>query len=181
MNEPFVFVSYRRSDTAPYALGLKSELEHSLTSAFVFLDTQRIRMADLWPEALDDALSRARVLIALIGRRWIECEDCEERPRLFDEDDWVRKEIGYFLKKSPEAIIPVLVDGGQMPAREELPCEVAMLSDIQATKLDSSRWHECVDKIARTLTDRFAFRLNEDRNKNPAPSSFRGGLSRCPR
>src|SRR6476620_1869600 len=101
MIEPFVFVSYCRSDTAPYALGLKSELEQRLTSAFVFVDTQRIRVTDRWPETLDDALSRARVLIALIGTRWVQCEDCEERPRLFAQDDWVRKEIGYFIKNNP--------------------------------------------------------------------------------
>jgi len=178
MIEPFVFVSYRRSDTAPYALGLKSELEQRLTSAFVFIDTQRIRTTDHWPEALDDALSRARVLIALIGTRWVECEDCEERPRLFARGDWVRKEIGYFLKNTPQAIIPVLVDGGQMPVSKELPSDLAMLSNIQATNLDSSRWHECVSKIARTLADRFDFKLKDEGNKNPAPDSFRKQLTK---
>src|SRR5262245_11936303 len=121
MDEPFIFVSYRRSDTTPYTLALKAELEHRLRSAFVFVDIERIQATDRWPEILDNALSRARVLILMIGARWIECEDCAERPRLFDENDWVRKEVVSFLLKKPLSILPVLVDGAKMPSVDELP------------------------------------------------------------
>src|SRR5262245_49814896 len=97
MNEPFIFVSYRRSDTTPYTLALKAELEHRLSSAFVFLDIERLQAKDRWPEILDHALTRARVLILMIGASWIEREDSSKPPRLFDETDWVRKEVVSFL------------------------------------------------------------------------------------
>ena len=64
MTEPLVFVSYRRSDTSPYALALKAELEHRLKSAFVFVDFQRVQATERWPEVLDGALGRARAYLS---------------------------------------------------------------------------------------------------------------------
>jgi pterin-4a-carbinolamine dehydratase len=173
MTEPLVFVSYRRSDTSPYALALKAELEHRLKSAFVFVDIKRVQATERWPEVLDGALGRARVLVTMIGPRWIECEECAERPRLFDAADWVRKEIAYFLRTNSLAILPVLVDGARMPAAAELPPDIAEISEIQAVRLDPTHWNECIDRICKTLADRFDFELLKTAALNPGKSAFR--------
>jgi hypothetical protein len=92
MLESLAFVSYRRDDTAPFALALKSELEKRLANTLVFVDMLRINPADVWPDVLTDSLERARCVLVLIGERWLEPESGTARPRLFDDKDWV---LGY--------------------------------------------------------------------------------------
>jgi hypothetical protein len=47
-----VFVSYRRDDTGPFVLALRSELELRPDGVPVFVDVNRIQGGDRWPEAL---------------------------------------------------------------------------------------------------------------------------------
>lgn len=173
MNEPFIFISYRRSDTTPYALAIKAELEQRLRSAFVFVDIYRIQGTDRWSDILDNALTRARVLIVLIGPNWIEHEGGTVRPRLFDDDDWVRKEICAFTGREIAAVLPVLVGGAQMPTDEMLPDDLAELTRIQAIKLDPPFWPQCIDKICQVLASRFGFELEDYKPRNPGKSHFR--------
>jgi pterin-4a-carbinolamine dehydratase len=172
MSEPFIFVSYRRSDTAPYALALKAELEHRLKSAFVFVDVQRIRATERWPDVVNDALLRARTLIVLIGTCWVECEGAAQEPRLFDEGDWVRREIAHFLEHRPDSIVPVLVEGATMTSPASLPPDIAPLTEITCSQLTSLSWHEGVDSLARILAEKFSFKLSDSNVRNPGPNAF---------
>jgi pterin-4a-carbinolamine dehydratase len=174
MTEPFIFVSYRRNDASPYALALKAELEHRLRSALVFVDVQRMQATDRWPEVLEHSLSRARVLIALVGTRWMECEECSDRSRLFDPGDWVRKEIGFFLRRNSLAIVPALVDGAHTPPSPDLPKEIAELADIQAIRLEPGFWNESIANVVSILTERFGFEAIPTSTPNPGRSAFRG-------
>ena len=111
MLETLLFVSYRREDTSPYALALKAELEKRLVSTLVFVDVLRINTADTWPEVLTDALERAQAMLVLIGTGWMEAVDSKGRSKLFDKDDWVRKEIVSALVNTDTTVIPILVVG----------------------------------------------------------------------
>src|SRR5262249_47720059 len=173
MTEPFIFVSYRRDDTSPYALSLKAELEHRLRAAFVFVDLQRIQATDRWSDVLDDALRRARVLIVMIGSRWMQCEDCTDRPRLFGDDDWVRKEVLRFMTTRPGDVLPLLIDHAIMPEAADLPPDIAGIAKIQAAKLDTPHWRNCIETVCQTLASRFGFELLDEQVKNPSQSAFR--------
>jgi TIR domain len=135
MLETLTFVSYRRSDTAPFALALKSELEKRLANTLVFVDMLRINPGETWPDVLSDALERAQAVLVLIGSRWLEGENGVAESRLFEKDDWVRKEIEIALGKDGIVVLPVLIGNAILPTKNELPDEISQLLDTQAVRL----------------------------------------------
>src|SRR5689334_8724392 len=92
-----VFLSYRREDSAPYALALKMHLEQELRSIQIFMDVQSIVGGDHWERMISKALRLARVFIILIGPNWMLKSQAEES-RLIDPDDWVGREVSFALK-----------------------------------------------------------------------------------
>jgi pterin-4a-carbinolamine dehydratase len=172
VNEPFIFLSYRRSDTTPYALAVKAELEQRLRTALVFVDVHRIQGGEHWPASLDSALARARVLIALIGPNWLGHDKAKAKPRIFDDNDWVRKELRYFLREKPEAVLPILVDGTSL-SNIKLPEDLAALRDVQPLKLTPAQWKDSIVGICNRLIERFDFQPAAFAPQNPGVSHFR--------
>lgn len=69
-------------------------------------------------------LDRAQVLLALIGRDWLTAHDQAGRRRLDLKTDWVRAELTRALKRNIR-VIPVLVDGAEMPSPKFLPSSLS--------------------------------------------------------
>ncbi len=69
--ENLLFVSYRRTDTAPHALAVKLELESQFRAAQVFVDTHHIQGGDRWPTEIELALNAAKVILPIIGQSWV--------------------------------------------------------------------------------------------------------------
>ena len=76
-----VFISYRRSDAGPYARLLQVRLGQHLPGTPVFMDLDSIEAGADFAEAIKAALESCRVLIALIGPKWLTVSDAEGRPR----------------------------------------------------------------------------------------------------
>src|SRR5690606_33075208 len=57
----------------------------------------------------------------LIGPNWAEARDAEGRRRLDDPADWVRIEIETALAQDGVHVVPVLINGAQLPRAEDLP------------------------------------------------------------
>ena len=119
----FVFISYRRSDTRHVAGRLKDHLGWERGVEEVFLDTQSIQPGEAFPARIAQALHRATHVLVFIGPGWV-------ARRLFEPDDFVRREIAMALA-SASAVIPVLVDGASLPSAEEVPEELRPLLDRQ--------------------------------------------------
>ena len=111
-----IFISYRREDATPYALALRAELERRLGGIHVFLDTQRISAASQWPARLQDGLFQCDAFLALIGPKWLSSSNADGL-RLFDTEDWVRREVAYALQHKPGLLLPILVDEGKRAQR----------------------------------------------------------------
>ena len=73
--EPYVFISYRRVDSAAAARWLYSALQRTFGPTRVFMDTEAIRVSAEWPEAIENALRQATHLIAVIGPHWLRVTD----------------------------------------------------------------------------------------------------------
>ena len=67
---PRLMISYRRQDTAPYAGRLYDRLIQSFGRDSVFMDIDTIRPGEDFVSVIEDTLSKADVLLALIGPRW---------------------------------------------------------------------------------------------------------------
>jgi hypothetical protein len=97
-----VFLCYRREDTAGITGRLKDRLD---ASGFVaFMDTEDISSGTDWTVALRQAVTRAVVLVAMIGPTWLTCHDQHGRRRLDSPTDHVVDEIATALDYRVRAI-----------------------------------------------------------------------------
>jgi hypothetical protein len=130
-----IFVSYRREDTRHIAGRLFDRLAERFGETNVFMDVDSIEPGVDFGEAIEQAVQKCDVLIALIGRTWASETDERGRRRLDDPDDLVVLEIRSALDRGIR-VIPVLVDGAAVPERGDLPEDLASLARRNAIRLD---------------------------------------------
>jgi hypothetical protein len=147
-----VFISYRRADSGGWARSLHDRLEEQLGAGRAFRDVAMEGGMD-FVQHVESLLDRCDVLLAIIGRRWTSITDADGHRRLDDPDDLVRREIARALQRPDVKVIPVLVDGAHMPAKEELPPDLAPLIQRQACELTDSRWEYDVEVLTRRVRD----------------------------
>jgi TIR domain len=151
-----VFISYRRTDAGPYARLLKVQLSQHLAGAPVFMDLDSIEVGTDFAEAIEVGVRSCRVLIALIGPRWLTVSDAEGRRRLDNPDDYVRFEIRTALERSVR-VIPVLLDDAAMPQRQDLPDDLAKLARLNALQMSYERYEydesRLITVIGRVLAE----------------------------
>ncbi len=83
------------------------------------------------------ALRHCDVMIAVVGRKWVG-ESRRERPKIFDEHDFIRIEIETALQ-SEIPLLPVLVDSASMPEPNDLPEAIRQFCYVHASDVDSGR------------------------------------------
>lgn len=145
---PEIFVSYRREDSAGHVGWLYTELVDAFGSEHVFRDLDSIRPGDPFPDVLRESLTRADVMLVVIGADWFTGEN---RRRLHDPGDYVRQEIATALSRPDVRVVPVLVHGGQLPTAADLPDDLATLPQRQAIELRDDRWKDDVAHLERVL------------------------------
>jgi hypothetical protein len=152
-----VFISYRREDTKHAAARLHDRLKPHFE---VFMDVASVHMGTHFPEAIDAALSRVDVLLALIGPSWATSVNEHGTRRLDDPKDYVARELRRALARGIP-VVPVLVDGATMPHADDLPPDLEVLTENQATRLD----HEAFDAQATQLTTSLKKLVGETNNR----------------
>jgi len=121
-----VFISYRRDDSSTIAGRIADHLERQLGAGCIFKDVDSIPYGVDFVEHVNRELQKCTVLFAVIGPRWL-ASAAGGRRRLDDPNDYVRIEISAALRRDI-AVVPVLVEGAQMPRQEELPDELKPLA-----------------------------------------------------
>src|SRR5687768_99152 len=116
---PRIFLNYRRDDSAGHAGRLYDELVHRFGGEHVFMDVDTIAAGADFVEVIERAVDASDVVLVLIGKRWLTGTDARSR-RLHDPDDFVRVEIATAFERD-KRIIPVLVQGAEMPGSQALP------------------------------------------------------------
>ena len=114
------------------------------------MDVDTIHKGEDFRKALDGALSRSSVLLAIIGRNWLHASDENDAQRIFKVDDFVRLEIATALK-ADIPIIPVLVDGSAMPSADRLPDDIKLLASKQAAIVSHDNFPSDMDRLERDL------------------------------
>ncbi|HSL45639.1 MAG TPA: toll/interleukin-1 receptor domain-containing protein [Anaerolineales bacterium] len=115
-----IFISYRRSDSADITGRIYDRLVDEFGRDPIFKDVDSIPLGVDFKEYLDQKVSECRVLLAVIGDRWVDARDAAGRKRLDDPEDFVRIEIESALRRDIP-VIPLLVRGVQMPSEVDLP------------------------------------------------------------
>lgn len=142
-----IFISYRRSDCAGHAGRLYDRLVDHFGDDEVFMDVDAIAPGVDFGERIDGAISSCNLLVALIGKDWLDVTDLAGGRRLDDPTDLVRREIASALGRSDLLVIPVLVEGATMPRAEQLPDDLKPLTRRNAFELSDARWRYDVDRL----------------------------------
>jgi Tol biopolymer transport system component len=145
-----IFISYRRDDTAYPAGWLFDRLAERFGEEQIFKDVDSIELGDDFVEVLNEAVGSTHVLLALIGEKWLTVTGEDGRRRLDDPDDFVRLEIEAALRQKVR-VIPILVEGAEMPDADEVPSSLKPLVRRQAMELSSSRFTFDTDRLLVVL------------------------------
>jgi hypothetical protein len=138
MNNGQIFISYRRDDAAGYARALYDRLVQHFSKERVFIDVDTIEPGLPFDEAIKLALDQCKVLLVVIGKRWMDKQAGME-PRINDPKDFVRLEIAAALSRNIR-VVPVLLDGAGMPSEKELPESLRALARRNALEIRNSRF-----------------------------------------
>jgi hypothetical protein len=163
-----IFISYRREDTSGESGRLKDKLEQVFGQKNIFYDVETLEVGLNFDESIAKALNESKVLLAMIGPHWLKVTDSKGEKRILKSNDWVRKEISQALKRGLR-VIPILVNGADMPDPDELPEDLKELSLKHAQELTSSRWNYDVGELTKVLEKIISKRHTPDPVPDPKP------------
>jgi hypothetical protein len=149
-----IFVNYRRGDDPGFAQALFGRLEQAFSHEQLFMDVDNIAPGLDFVRVLDERVAECDVVLAVIGKGWIEARDAGGSRRLDDPDDFVRIEIVSALSQG-KRVIPVLVGDAQMPRREDLPEALQPLVRRNAVRLTHERFRADTQGLVRALQQGF--------------------------
>jgi hypothetical protein len=115
-----VFVSYRRQDSGETVGRIHDRLLQVFDEERIFLDVDDQAAGEDYRRVIERALMQTDVVLAVIGPQWLTVLDRQGRRRLENRNDMVRIELESALEHSLR-IVPVLVEGAQMPVAADLP------------------------------------------------------------
>jgi len=144
-----IFISYRRADSAAAALSVSQYLEQAFGRKNVFIDVG-MHAGVKFPMVLEQRLQQCKVMLVLIGPGWLDARDEAGRRRLDDPDDWVRIEIAHALRRNI-TVIPVRVNGAELPTKAQLPEDIRGLLDHQAASMTTAGFRHEMSGLAQDI------------------------------
>lgn len=114
------------------------------------MDVDSIGLGRDFRAVLQERLATCDVMLALIGRDWVDGKDKSGRRRLDVPGDYVRMEIAAALKRNIP-VTPLLLHGAQMPSAEQLPEDLSDLAYRNGFELSHNRWESDVQELIKRL------------------------------
>src|SRR5580692_1235793 len=99
-----IFINYRRGDDPQAAGRLFDRLQDAFEPGQLFLDVDNIAPGDDFVRELAERVAECDVVLAVIGKGWLEARDTTGTRRLDDPDDFVRIEITSALSQNKRVI-----------------------------------------------------------------------------
>lgn len=139
-----IFLNYRRDDEPAFVGRLHDHLKRTFPHHALFIDVDAIQAGSKFGDRIVSQLAKCSAFIPVIGPQWLSSS------RLFQDGDWVRKEIeSALLFKTP--IFPILVNDTAMPKAASVPRSIAGLCAISAVRLTDASFEEDVKPLIRAL------------------------------
>lgn len=146
-----IFISYRREDTADVTGRINDRLREQFGEREIFTDIDNIPLGVDFRDYIDRGVSQCDVLLAVIGKDWLTTQNSKNKSRLNDSADFVRIEIESALSREIP-IIPLLVQGADMPRENELPEALRSLAFRNATKIRADPdFNNDANRLVRSL------------------------------
>jgi len=145
-----IIVSYRRSDSQAVAGRIVDRLINRFGPDSVFMDVDNIPFGIDFRDYIQSVLSKAVVLIAIVGPDWLGVSSDQHR-RIDEEDDPVRVELETALRQKL-LVIPVLVNNASMPNASKLPDALRAFAFLNAAPVDLGRdFRPHVDRLIESI------------------------------
>jgi hypothetical protein len=145
-----IFISYRREDSSGYAGRLHDRLVSRFGSERMFRDIDNIEPGVDFVEVINRVLAQCGVMLVVVGPRWLTCADSAGRRRIDNASDYHRMEIEAGLKRMIR-VIPVLVDGADMPAESDLPDSMKAFARRNAIEITDKRFGFDTGKLPEAI------------------------------
>jgi hypothetical protein len=151
-----IFINYRREDTLAITGRIDDHLRAEFGAQDVFRDLDSIPPGVDFVNHVGAALEQCDVCVAVLGRSWAS-------QRLLEQSDLVRRELETALDRGIP-VIPVLVEGAELPPHDRVPTSLHPLLTRQATTLTSgSDFKLHIRRLIRAIRD-----IREERHGQPA-------------
>ena len=147
-----IIISYRRADSAATAGRIFDRLTSHYGDDAVFMDVDKIPFGTDFRQHIRKVLADSDVLLAVIGPSWLG-KASDGTSRIKDEADPVRVEIETALRQKTR-IIPVLVDGADMPSIADLPDALRDFAYLNAAPIDVGRdFRAHMERLIRSIDE----------------------------
>jgi hypothetical protein len=128
---------------------LRDRLAERFGNSNVFMDSDSLDPGVDFPKAIAQAITACDVLIALIGSDWTGAS--AGHSRISDQKDWVRREVETALDGGIR-VIPVLLEGAQLPPPQDLPAGLLRIRDKNAPTLTATTFNDDVRRLISAIT-----------------------------
>jgi TIR domain len=146
-----IFVSYRRATTSNAAGRLADRLMDRFGDDQVFVDVDAIEPGVDFVDVIEKGVAACRVLLVVIGPTWHTVTNVAGRRRLDDPYDPVVIEVRAGLANPGVRVIPVLVEGADMPREADLPPDLKRLARLNAARLEHASFRRDAARLMQVL------------------------------
>jgi hypothetical protein len=150
---PLIFLSYRRRDSQTITRRIHGHLAATYGKDTIFLDEKSIPKGTDIREYIRDVLSQCAVVLPVIAAEWLGSMTGFglsggdwDKPR-----DWVRIELEEALACDSVRVVPLLIDGVEMPREDVLPEGLKKLPYRNGICISSQAFHEDKQRLVREL------------------------------
>lgn len=154
-----IFINYRQKVSLMHAGRLRDNLVTHFGAAAIFHDKSSLTGGSNWKVDIDKSINSCSVLIAVIGRGWLDQLNPDGSRRIDDPDDYVAMEIATAMKRGVQ-VVPVLVDNAKRIHSSDLPERLVSFADIEPVVIEDKDWNSDINKLIHAI-----YRYTEDPRK----------------
>ena len=129
-----IFISYRREDNTAVTGRIYDRLCQKFGGQSVFKDIDSIPLGVNFRHHIDGIVQACDVVLVIVGGRWAGETKKTGARRIDNPNDFVRIEIESALQRDIR-VIPLLIDGAEMPSEESLPESIKGLADRHGIRI----------------------------------------------
>lgn len=149
LDDARVFISYRHAGGINYASRLERALKGSYPSMRLFRDESLLVEGLNFVDQLRVEIDEADLFLALIDQDWTGGKG--KRSRLHNQQDFVRREVARAFARSVP-VIPILLEGVEMPQTSDLPGEMDGFTQLNALSLSEARFDTDFGRLLSAMT-----------------------------
>jgi formylglycine-generating enzyme required for sulfatase activity len=147
-----IFISYRRADSQAITGRIYDRVVQAFGKDAVFKDVDAIPPGSSFAEVLEAELNNCNAVLVIIGRQWLNIKDDAGNRRLDNPEDYVRLEVERGLSRPGLLLIPVQVDGADIPKDDDLPDSLKALPGRNAVIVrHDPDFHRDMDRLIAHL------------------------------